>query len=150
MNPARRIARETADMEKSPPPGITALARDDNIRYFDVTITGPPGSPFENGVFKFELFLPETYPLEPPKVRCLTKIYHPNIDKIGRICLSTLKSEWTPALNIQTTLLSIQMLLCDPNPDDPLDTAVADQWKKNRPQAEATARQWTRQFAVGR
>jgi ubiquitin-conjugating enzyme E2 N len=89
--------------------GISATPHDDNLRYFDVTIDGPSQSPYEGmcayaaifdswltsligGVFKLELFLPDDYPMTPPKVRFLTKIYHPNIDRLGRICLDVLKS----------------------------------------------------------
>lgn len=69
------------------------------------------------GIFKLELFLTEEYPMAPPKVRFLTKIYHPNVDKLGRICLDILKDKWSPALQIRTVLLSIQALLSAPNPD---------------------------------
>jgi ubiquitin-conjugating enzyme E2 N len=149
MQGKTRIMRETATLARDPPPGISGSPRPDNYRYFDVMIEGPGGTPYEGGLFHLELFLPEEYPLEPPKVRCLTKIYHPNFDRIGRICLDILKKSWTPALNIRTTLLSIQSLLCEPNPEDPLDTQIANHWKSNRSDAEATAREWTRQYAGG-
>ncbi len=83
----------------------------------------------------------------PLKVRFLTKIYHPNVDKLGRICLNILKDKWSPALQIRTVLLSIQGLLSAPNPDDPLDNGVAEVWKTNEAQAMATARHWTAQHA---
>src|SRR6202044_3169886 len=91
------------------------------------SIHGPSQSPYEGvsyktslggptidhaigGIFKLELFLPDDYPMTPPKIRFLTKIYHPNIDKLGRICLNILKNEhWSPALQIRTVLLSIQV-----------------------------------------
>ena len=70
----------------------------------------------------------------------MTKIYHPNIDKLGRICLDILKEKWSPALQIRTVLLSIQALLSAPNPDDPLDNQVANQWKTNEAEAIKNAK----------
>lgn len=75
--------------------------------------------------------------MEPPKVRFLTKIYHPNIDKLGRICLDVLKEKWSPALQIRTVLLSIQALLSCPEVSDPLDPSVADHFKQNKAEAES-------------
>lgn len=91
-------------------------------------------------MYKLELFLPDGYPIEPPKVRFLTKIYHPNIDKLGRICLDILKDKWTPVLTIRTVLLSIQALLSAPNPFDPLANDVADHWKQNEAEALTTGK----------
>lgn len=128
-------------------PGITAEPHDDNLRYFQVTIEGPAGSPYEDGLFQLELYLPDDYPMEAPKVRFLTKIYHPNIDRLGRICLDILKTNWSPALQIRTVLLSVQALLASPNPNDPLANDVAEDWIKNEQGAKQTAREWTQRYA---
>ncbi|KAL0082216.1 ubiquitin-conjugating enzyme E2 N [Phycomyces blakesleeanus] len=143
----RRIVKETERLLADPAPEISATPHDDNLRYFDVIIAGPTQSPFEGGVFRLELYLPEDYPMAPPKVRFLTKIYHPNIDKLGRICLDILKDKWSPALQIRTVLLSIQALLSAPNPDDPLANDVAQHWKENEKDAISTAHEWTRMYA---
>ncbi|XP_065066796.1 ubiquitin-conjugating enzyme E2 N [Rhopilema esculentum] len=145
----RRIMKETQKLVAEPVPGITASPDENNARYFHVIISGPKDSPFEGGIFKLELFLPEEYPMSAPKVRFMTKIYHPNVDKLGRICLDILKDKWSPALQIRTVLLSIQALLSAPNPDDPLANDVAEQWKVNESQAIETAKAWTRLYASG-
>ena len=80
-------------------------------------------------------------------MRFLTKIYHPNIDKLGRICLDILKDKWSPAMQIRHVLLSIQALMSAPNPEDPLANDIADVWKANLPLAHATARDWVAKYA---
>ncbi|XP_028304312.1 ubiquitin-conjugating enzyme E2Na [Gouania willdenowi] len=143
----RRIIKETQRLLAERVQGISAMPDEANARYFHVIILGPKDSPFEGGSFKLELFLPEEYPMAAPKVRFMTKIYHPNIDKLGRICLDILKDKWSPALQIRTVLLSIQALLSAPNPDDPLANDVAEQWKSNEAIAIETAKKWTRLYA---
>ncbi|KAJ4456817.1 putative Protein farnesyltransferase/geranylgeranyltransferase type-1 subunit alpha [Paratrimastix pyriformis] len=126
-----RIIKETQRMAAEPTPGIVARPHEDNVRFFDVQLSGPDGSPYAGGVFHVELFLPSEYPMSPPKVRFLTKIYHPNIDRLGRICLDILKDKWSPALGIRAVLLSVQALLSAPNPDDPLPLDVAEHWRSD-------------------
>nr|CCC92878.1 putative ubiquitin-protein ligase [Trypanosoma congolense IL3000] len=143
-----RILKETEKMRKDPPEGITATPSPENPRHFHVTIRGPPQSSYEGGTFELELFLPEEYPMVPLKVRFLTRIYHPNVDKLGRICLDVIKDKWSPALQIAQVLLSIQLLMASPNPDDPLDNEVAGAWKRNEPEAMQVAREWTKKYAM--
>uniref|UniRef100_A0A7N5KKY0 UBC core domain-containing protein n=1 Tax=Ailuropoda melanoleuca TaxID=9646 RepID=A0A7N5KKY0_AILME len=100
---------------------------------FTVVIAGPQDSPFEGGTFKLELFLPE-HPTAAPKVCFMTKIDHPNVDKLGKIRLDILKDKCSPALQICTVPLSIQALSA-PSPDDPLANDVAEQWMTTEAQA---------------
>jgi len=144
---SKRIIKETQELQTKPIPGISAAPKQDNLRYFTVVIAGPPDTPYEGGTFKLELFLCGSYPMDPPKVRFLTKIYHPNVDKLGRICLDILKDKWSPALQVQAVLLSIQALLSAPNPDDPLANDVAQRWKENEKAAMDEARRWTAMYA---
>ena len=64
--------------------GIYASPDENNFRLFHVQISGPEYTPYAGGMFNAELYLPDEYPMVPPKVLFRTKIFHPNIDKIGK------------------------------------------------------------------
>ncbi|XP_036622223.1 ubiquitin-conjugating enzyme E2 N-like [Trichosurus vulpecula] len=143
-----RIIKETQCFLAEPIPGIKSEPDESSACYFHVVVAGPQDSPFEGGAFKLELFLPEEYPMAAPKVHFMTKIYHPNVNKLGRMCLDILKDKWSPA-QICTVLLSIQALLSAPNPDDPLANDAAKQWKTNEAQAIETTRAWSKIHLLG-
>ncbi|CAI9787363.1 unnamed protein product [Fraxinus pennsylvanica] len=106
------------------------------------------GTPYEGGSFKIDITLPDGYPFEPPKMHFATKVWHPNISsQSGAICLDILKDQWSPALTLKTALLSVQALLSAPEPDDPQDAVVAQQYLRDYPTFTGTARYWTEAFA---
>jgi len=61
---------------------------------------GPGDSPYSGGVFFLAIHFPTDYPFKPPKVNFTTRIYHPNINSNGSICLDILRDQWSPALTI--------------------------------------------------
>jgi len=111
-------------------------------------IAGPPDTPYEGGTFHLEIKIPETYPFNPPKVKFVTRIWHPNISSVtGAICLDILKDQWAAAMTIRTVLLSLQALLAAAEPDDPQDAVVAKQYKDGFDMFRLTAKHWTAVYA---
>jgi ubiquitin-conjugating enzyme (huntingtin interacting protein 2) len=79
-----------------------------------------------------------------------TKVYHPNVSSAsGAICLDILKDAWSPVLTLKSTLISLQSLLCSPEPNDPQDAEVAKHYMTSRTSFEDTARYWTHVYAGG-
>ncbi|KAI3378082.1 hypothetical protein SNEBB_009452 [Seison nebaliae] len=144
---SRRITHELSLLPRIKSSGISARVNSSNLRHIFAKIIGPKATPYEGGVFRLELFLTEKFPYEAPRVLMKTKIYHPNIDSIGRICLDILANNWTPILNIENVLISIQYLIATPNIEDPLNFSAANHWKKDRKSAEQTAKNFTRKYA---
>ena len=70
--------------------------------------------------------------MSPPKVRFLTKIYHPNIDLEGKVCLNILREDWKPVLNLNAVIVGLQFLFLEPNASDPLNKEAADDLRSSR------------------
>merc|ERR1711879_654752 len=79
---------------------------------------------------------PDDYPMKPPKVKCdiENKIYHPNIDLQGNVCLNLLKADWRPILEIQHVIQGLIFLFLEPNETDPLNLEAAEVLRNNKNQ----------------
>ena len=145
----QRIQKEHQNLMSDPPANCSAGPMADDMFRWQATLLGPTESPYENGVFFLEINFPAEYPYKPPRIHFTTKIYHPNINSNGGICLDILKDQWSPALTISKVLLSICSLLNDPNPDDPLVPSIAELYIRNKERYIINARALTLQYAMG-
>jgi len=144
----RRIQRELKEIEKDPGSGVTVLVMSDNLQTLRGCFPGPKDTPYEGGLFDVDIQLDNQYPFVPPKMRFLTKVWHPNISsQNGAICLDILKDQWSPALTIKTALLSLQALLSSPQADDPQDAVVAKQYMSDHQGFQQKAKNWTDTYA---
>merc|ERR1711879_148362 len=144
---AKRLAKELKEMEKGPLPWASAGPVGDNLYKWKAIIEGPEKTPYEKGSFSLELEMPPEYPFKAPKVKFLTKIYHPNVKSDGQLCNEVLNDGWSPQLKIPEVLMTIRQVLVEPNPDNPLEPEIAQQFKENRTAFNKTAKEWTKKYA---
>nr|XP_036585044.1 chitin synthase [Colletotrichum truncatum]KAF6794812.1 chitin synthase [Colletotrichum truncatum] len=103
----------------------------DDILHFTLTIEPDEGM-YRTGRFTFSFDINQNFPHEPPKVRCKEKIYHPNIDLEGKVCLNILREDWKPVLNLNAVIVGLQFLFLEPNASDPLNKEAAEDLRLNR------------------
>lgn len=116
-----------------------------DILNFNLIITPDEGM-YNGGRFIFTFAINDNFPHEPPKVKCTQKIYHPNIDLEGNVCLNILREDWKPVLNLNAVVVGLQVrshavagllekwqyltasqfLFLEPNPSDPLNKDAAE------------------------
>jgi len=148
MSEIKRLNKELAELRNNGISNISAGPINDNMFEWEAVIIGPVDTPYEGGIFKLNISIPTNYPFKPPIIIFTTRIYHPNISPSGSICLDILKNQWSPALTISKTLLSICSLLSDPNPNDPLVPDIANIFKTDIEMYNKTAREWTLTYAT--
>ncbi|KAF7996279.1 hypothetical protein HCN44_001911 [Aphidius gifuensis] len=133
------LVKEVQEMEQTLPNTCQISFKDANrLHDFDLLITPDEGY-WMNGKFSFEIQVPEEYNMTPPKVKCLTKLWHPNINEDGDVCLSLLRQNsidgmgWAPTRKLKDVVWGINSLFTDLlNFDDPLNREAADLFLKNK------------------
>ena len=103
-------------------PDIYLIPDSENILHWTALLRGPDDTPYQGGIFQLDIRCGTDYPLAPPTIEFVTKIFHPNVHfKTGEICLDILKKEWSPAWGIQASCRAILALLSDPDASSPLN-----------------------------
>ena len=145
--------QELADCSAQPPAGMSiALADDSDVHKWHVTLDGPAESVYAGGKYGIVVSLPPEYPFKAPAVTFATRIYHPNItnDNLGNICLSMLKPEnWKPSSKVLSVLEAVRQLLIEPQPDDPLESRIAEEYRHDRKEFDKNARAYVQRYAKG-
>ncbi|CAM9126078.1 unnamed protein product [Phaeothamnion confervicola] len=117
--------------------------------HWSAIIVGPEDTPYNGGAFSLDLEFPTEYPFKAPKVKFVTRIYHPNVKTdSGEICADILNDNWGPTLNVTYVLNTIRQLLKEPHAEQPLEADIARQLAEDRKAFNATAAQWTANYAV--
>jgi ubiquitin-protein ligase len=138
-------------LRSSPTTFVSLTPMGDNL--FDLLgrIEGPPSSPYQGGVFHVRIQISDDFPWSPPDCVFLTKVYHPNIDAQGKICLDLLMPQhWRmEMMHLESILLSICALLDEPDVEDPLVPEIAAQYLQDKSRYEEIAREYTSRYARG-
>ena len=119
------LTKEMPEMEKDLKinvPQARLIRKGKEVMNFEVEYTPDKASYWYGGKYLFSFSFPDDFPYKPPKVMCKTKIYHPNIDYDGNVCLNMLKDDWVSG---------VYYLFSEPNPNDPLNHDVAKIMRDN-------------------
>ncbi|THV67945.1 ubiquitin-conjugating enzyme [Aureobasidium pullulans] len=164
----KRIVTELGQVSTNPVPGTSVqLAEEGNVFLWEVIMQGPEDSVYavcnllpllspltilttlQNANFKIEVSLPKEYPFKPPTVSFKTKIYHPNVtnDDKGSMCLGMLRSDqWKPPNKIRDVLILVRQILAAPQPDDAVESRIADEYKNNRETFDKNAKDFIAKY----
>lgn len=138
------IQKEYVTLQKNPSRYLQVYDAEDIFKW-TVFIIAPDDSPYEKGLFRALIRFPDTYPMDPPSVQFQSEIFHPNIYRDGKVCMSTLQNpapahlqansdplmNWRPVLGIEQVIVSLVSMLADPNCDDPANREIAELFMKN-------------------
>ena len=143
----KRILAEIADYQCNPHPNIEIYPCEQQLDFWRVLLVGPSNTPYEGGVFLLYAKFPANYPQVAPEIRFVTPIYHCNVNGHGKICHSVFDRNYSADFSVRRIMDCVFGLLLTPEPEDPLDSALAQEYYDNRQEYERTAASYTREHA---
>jgi len=145
-------SRKQCDFTKLMMAGYDVELKNGNTRDFFVEFNAPKDTPYEGGVYRVHVELPEQYPYVSPSIGFANKIFHPNIDeRSGSVCLDVINQTWTPLYSLVNVFeVFIPQLLIYPNPTDPLNSEAASLLMRDKDKYNEKCKQYVLEHAQPR
>ncbi len=131
-----RVQKDIGELD-SGKVGTVTFPNPNDLTFFELVIKPDEGF-WKNASYLFTLNISADYPHKPPKVLCKTRIYHPNIDLEGNVCLNILREDWKPVLDVNAVIYGLISLFYEPNHNDPLNKEAASLLRKNENEFKTT------------
>ncbi|XP_026203682.1 uncharacterized protein LOC113153966 [Anabas testudineus] len=148
MERDKRILEELKSLHCHPHPYFNVFPSESDFTFWKILLEGPPDTPYENGVFELFCQFGPDYPVKPPTVRFVTHIYHCNINSVGRICHNIFDRSYNAQITMREILDAVYGLLIVPEPEDPLDSILAEEFLSSHEKYELEAKKHTEEIAM--
>ncbi|XP_034237758.1 ubiquitin-conjugating enzyme E2 L3 isoform X2 [Thrips palmi] len=151
MAATKRLQKELVDIRVTGPKAFRDVQVDESNMLLWHGFIVPDNPPYNKGAFRIEINFPAEYPFKPPKIHFKTKIYHPNIDEKGQVCLPIISAEnWKPATKTDQVIQALVALVNDPEPEHPLRADLAEEYIKDRKKFMKNAEEFTKKHSERR
>jgi len=145
MAATRRLQKELGDIRKSGIKSFRDIQVDESNLLVWQGLLVPDNPPYSKGAFLIDIVFPAEYPFKPPKISFRTKIYHPNIDEKGQVCLPIVAAEnWKPATKTDQVIQALVNLVNEPEPEHPLRADLAEEYTKDKKKFMKNAEDFTK------
>ncbi|XP_013870553.1 ubiquitin-conjugating enzyme E2 L3 [Austrofundulus limnaeus] len=151
MTSTRRLGKELEDIRRSGMEHFRNIQVDESNLLNWQGLIVPDRPPYDKGAFRIEIAFPAEYPFKPPKITFKTKIYHPNIDEKGQVCLPIISVEnWKPATRTIQVIQCLISLVHTPQPEHPLRADLAEEYTKDHVKFLKNAEEFTKKHSEKR